>query len=70
MHLPELGSGHGRKSERIRALVTQLVPDTEETMSYGMPTLTYKNRAPTGNKPLTSTIVVIGRDNCAPGYVL
>jgi uncharacterized protein YdhG (YjbR/CyaY superfamily) len=31
--------------ERIRALVTQLVPDTEETMSYGMPTLTYKNRA-------------------------
>lgn len=31
--------------ERIRALVTQLVPDTEETMSYGMPTLKYKNRA-------------------------
>ena len=31
--------------ERIRALVTQLVPDTEETISYGMPTLKYKNRA-------------------------
>ena len=31
--------------ERIRALVTRLVPDTEETMSYGMPTLKYKNRA-------------------------
>lgn len=31
--------------ERIRALVTALVPDTVETMSYGMPTLTYKDRA-------------------------
>jgi uncharacterized protein YdhG (YjbR/CyaY superfamily) len=31
--------------ERIRALVTQLVPDAKETLSYGMPTLKYKNRA-------------------------
>ena len=31
--------------ERIRDLVKQLVPDTEETISYGMPTLKYKNRA-------------------------
>jgi uncharacterized protein YdhG (YjbR/CyaY superfamily) len=31
--------------ERIRALVKQLVPDSEETISYGMPTLKYKNRA-------------------------
>ena len=31
--------------ERIRALVIHLVPDIEETMSYGMPTLKYKNRA-------------------------
>lgn len=31
--------------QRIRTLVTQLVPDTEETISYGMPTLKYKNRA-------------------------
>ncbi|WP_146073148.1 iron chaperone [Arthrobacter sp. N199823] len=31
--------------ERIRALVTQLVPDTVETLSYGMPTLKYRNRA-------------------------
>lgn len=31
--------------ERIRALVKQLVPSAEETMSYGMPTLKYKNRA-------------------------
>ncbi|MDV8002583.1 DUF1801 domain-containing protein [Rhodococcus sp. IEGM 1408] len=31
--------------ERIRLLVKELVPDTEETMSYGMPTLKYKDRA-------------------------
>ncbi|GAA1497858.1 iron chaperone [Paeniglutamicibacter kerguelensis] len=31
--------------ERIRALVTRLVPGTEETISYGMPTLKYRNRA-------------------------
>lgn len=30
--------------ERIRALVKQLVPEAEETMSYGMPTLTYQKR--------------------------
>ena len=30
--------------ERIRALVKQLVPEAEETMSYGMPTLKYKQR--------------------------
>ena len=31
--------------ERIREVVSHLVPDTEETLSYGMPTLKYKNRA-------------------------
>ncbi|MFB9660265.1 iron chaperone [Glycomyces mayteni] len=31
--------------ERIRALVSRLVPDTEATMSYGMPTLKFKGRA-------------------------
>lgn len=31
--------------ERIRSLVKKLVPDTQETMSYGMPTLKYKDRA-------------------------
>ena len=31
--------------ERIRALVTKLFPEVEETMSYNMPTLKYKNRA-------------------------
>ncbi|MCO5221522.1 MAG: DUF1801 domain-containing protein [Thermomicrobiales bacterium] len=31
--------------ERIRALVTRLVPSVEETISYRMPTLTYKGRA-------------------------
>jgi uncharacterized protein YdhG (YjbR/CyaY superfamily) len=31
--------------ERIRERVTQLVPSVEESISYGMPTLKYKNRA-------------------------
>ncbi|XBH21454.1 DUF1801 domain-containing protein [Jonesiaceae bacterium BS-20] len=31
--------------ERIRALVKGLVPDAKESMSYGMPTLKYKDRA-------------------------
>ncbi|MFE6861060.1 iron chaperone [Nocardia sp. NPDC057668] len=31
--------------ERIRSLVTELVPSVEETISYRMPTLKYKNRA-------------------------
>lgn len=31
--------------ERIRALVTQLVPSVKETISYRMPTLKYKDRA-------------------------
>lgn len=31
--------------ERIRALVAQLVPSVEETISYRMPTLRYKDRA-------------------------
>lgn len=31
--------------ERIRVIVTELVPSVEESMSYRMPTLKYKNRA-------------------------
>ena len=31
--------------EKIRVLVKQLVPDVTESISYNMPTLTYKNRA-------------------------
>ncbi len=31
--------------ERIRALVTRLVPSVEETISYRMPTLKYQDRA-------------------------
>ena len=31
--------------ERIRALVAELVPSAEESISYRMPTLKYKNRA-------------------------
>lgn len=31
--------------EKIRAWVREIVPDTEESISYSMPTLKYKNRA-------------------------
>lgn len=31
--------------ERIRAIVTRLVPEAEETISYSMPTLKYRGRA-------------------------
>jgi len=44
-YLAALDPAQRAELERIRALVTNLVPDTEETMSYGMPTLKYKNRA-------------------------
>src|SRR6516164_1718117 len=30
--------------ERIRALAKKIVPDAEEAMSYGMPTLTYQGK--------------------------
>ncbi|KQW05641.1 hypothetical protein ASC66_11755 [Leifsonia sp. Root4] len=44
-YLSALDPAYRAELERIRALVTELVPDTEETISYGMPTLKYKNRA-------------------------
>ncbi|MBX0301601.1 DUF1801 domain-containing protein [Cryobacterium sp. 1639] len=44
-YLSELDPARRAELERIRALVKRLVPDTEETLSYGMPTLKYKNRA-------------------------
>ncbi|WP_193510166.1 iron chaperone [Cryobacterium sp. BB736] len=44
-YLNALEPAYRAELERIRALVTQLAPDTEETMSYGMPTLKYKGRA-------------------------
>lgn len=44
-YLNALDPAYRAELERIRELVKNLVPDSEETMSYGMPTLTYKNRA-------------------------
>lgn len=44
-YLAALGPAERAELERIRALVKLIVPDTEETISYGMPTLKYKNRA-------------------------
>lgn len=34
-----------KELERLRALVTESVPDVAESISYGMPTLTYRGRA-------------------------
>ena len=44
-YLSALDPAYRAELERIRTLVKGLVPDTEEAMSYGMPTLKYKNRA-------------------------
>ncbi|MGN7156930.1 iron chaperone [Dietzia cercidiphylli] len=44
-YLSALDPARRAELERIRALVKQLVPGTEETISYGMPTVKYKNRA-------------------------
>lgn len=44
-YLSALDPARRAELERIRALVNKLVPGTEETISYGMPTLKYKNRA-------------------------
>jgi uncharacterized protein YdhG (YjbR/CyaY superfamily) len=44
-YLTALDPAYRAELERIRALVTEFVPDTEETIIYGMPTLKYKSRA-------------------------
>ena len=44
-YLSALDPPYRAELERIRVLVKNLVRDTEETISYGMPTLKYKNRA-------------------------
>ncbi|TDE93990.1 DUF1801 domain-containing protein [Occultella glacieicola] len=44
-YLDEVDPASRQELERIRVLVTRLVPSVEESMSYGMPTLKYKNRA-------------------------
>lgn len=44
-YLEALSPADRAELERIRALVTHLVPEVEEKISYGMPTLTYRGRA-------------------------
>lgn len=44
-YLSRLDPAYRAELERIRALVRELVQDTEETISYGMPTLKYRGRA-------------------------
>lgn len=44
-YLNGIAPGFRPELERIRALVTRLVPSVEEAISYRMPTLRYKDRA-------------------------
>lgn len=44
-YLDGVGPAFRAELERIRVLVTTLVPSVEESVSYRMPTLKYKNRA-------------------------
>ena len=44
-YLARLSPEFRAELERIRSLALNLAPDAEETMSYGMPTLTYRGRA-------------------------
>lgn len=44
-YLEGIAPGFRAELERIRALVTEIFPEVEETMSYGMPTLKYDDRA-------------------------
>lgn len=44
-YLNNVNLERSKELEKIRVLVKQLVPDVTESISYNMPTLTYKNRA-------------------------
>lgn len=44
-YLAAVGPDFRAELERIRLIVTRLVPSVEESISYGMPTLTYRGRA-------------------------
>lgn len=44
-YLDGVDAKYRRELERIRDLVTRLVPGVEESISYRMPTLKYKDRA-------------------------
>ncbi len=43
-YLSNLESPQRGELERIRRLVKQLVPDTEDTIGYGIPTIKYKGK--------------------------
>ena len=44
-YLAGVERGKREELERIRGLAKEIVPDAEETISYKMPTLTYKGKA-------------------------
>jgi uncharacterized protein YdhG (YjbR/CyaY superfamily) len=43
-YLAKVEPGKRKALERIRALAKKAVPEAEETISYGMPTLTYRGK--------------------------
>jgi uncharacterized protein YdhG (YjbR/CyaY superfamily) len=43
-YLASVTPGQRAEYERIRAIVRELVPDADETISYGLPTFTYRGK--------------------------
>lgn len=43
-YLADLPNSQREELNRVRAIVKQAVPDTEETMGYGIPTLKYNGK--------------------------
>lgn len=44
-YLQKINESSKLELERIRRIAKQVVPDAEEVISYGMPTLKYKNKS-------------------------
>jgi uncharacterized protein YdhG (YjbR/CyaY superfamily) len=44
-YLGKLDEPQRKELERIRMIAKQVVPDAQEAISYGMPTLTYKGKS-------------------------
>lgn len=44
-YLEKIDPAKRKELERIRKIGKEVVPDAEETIGYGMPTLTYKGKA-------------------------
>ena len=44
-YLQEIGTDKRKQLERIRKIAKKVIPEAEETIGYGMPTLKYKGKA-------------------------